>query len=64
MGKNLHKVTGFRFTDETLVYKYDVIAKANKRNRTQQVEWVLDKFVQEYEAEYGEIPIDDAALKN
>ena len=64
MGKNLHKVTGFRFKDESLVLKFDVIARENKRNRTQQIEWVLHNFVRDYEAIYGEIKVDDAALND
>lgn len=60
MDRHLQKQTSFRFTDETLIAKLNVIAKKNKRNRNQQVEWILDKYVGEYEAEYGEIPIDDA----
>lgn len=61
MGKNLVKQTGFRFSDETLITKLDFIAKANKRNRNQQVEWVLDKYIREYEAEYGKIELDEEA---
>lgn len=61
MGKNLVKQTGFRFTDETIVLKLDVIAKANKRNRNQQTEWVLDKYIREYEAEHGKIELDEEA---
>lgn len=61
MGKNLHKVSGFRFKDESLVLKFDVIARENKRNRTQQIEWVLDNYIKDYESIYGEIKVDDAA---
>lgn len=61
MGKNRIKQTSFRFTDDSIIGKYDVIAKANKRNRNQQVEWVLDKYIREYEAEYGKIELDEEA---
>ena len=61
MGKNLVKQTGFRFTDESIIAKLDVIAKANKRNRNQQTEWVLDKYIREYEAEHGKIELDEEA---
>ena len=61
MGKNLVKQTGFRFSDESIIEKLDVIAKANKRNRNQQAEWVLDKYIREYEAEHGKIELDEEA---
>lgn len=61
MGKNLIKQTSFRFSDESIIAKYDVIAKANKRNRNQQVEWVLDRYIREYEAEHGKIELDEEA---
>lgn len=61
MGKHLIKQTSFRFSDEKIIAKYDYIAKANKRNRNQQVEWVLDKYVREYEAEHGKIELDEEA---
>ena len=61
MGKNLYKMTGFRFTDEKLVPKLDVIAKANKRNRNQQMEWFLEQYIREYEAEHGKIELDEEA---
>lgn len=64
MGKNLIKQTSFRFSDESIIAKFDYIAKLNKRNRNQQVEWALDKFIKEFEAEYGKIPLEDAAFEN
>ena len=54
-------MTGFRFTDEKLVPKLDVIAKANKRNRNQQMEWFLEQYIREYEAEHGKIELDEEA---
>lgn len=58
MGKNLIKVTGFRFTDETIPIKMDIIAKNHKRNRNQEVEWALLQYIQDYELEHGAIEID------
>lgn len=58
MGKNLVKVTGFRFSDQTLLEKLNVIASAHKRNRNQEVEWALTEYVKAYEAEHGEIQTD------
>lgn len=60
MGKHLIRQTSFRFSDESIMAKYDIIAKANKRNRNQQVEWVLEKFIREYESEHGEIHLEEA----
>ena len=61
MGKHLISQTSFRFSDQTIIAKLDKISKANKRNRNQQVEWVLDKYIREYEAEHGEIELDEEA---
>lgn len=58
MGKNLVKMTGFRFAEETLIPKLDIIAQREKRNRNQQVEYALSLFVAQYEQEHGEIPVD------
>lgn len=57
MGKNKVKVTGFRITDETILEKMGEIAKIHKRTRNQEVEWALDKYVKDYEAEHGSITI-------
>lgn len=61
MGKHLISQTSFRFSDQTIIAKLDKISKANKRNRNQQVEWVLDKYIREYEAENGKIELDEEA---
>lgn len=61
MGKHLISQTSFRFSDQTIIAKLDKISKANKRNRNQQVEWVLDKYIREYEAEHGKIELDEEA---
>ena len=57
MGKNLVKLTGFRFNDETIPKKMDVIARAHNRNRNQETEWALKKYIEAYEKEHGEIEI-------
>lgn len=49
------KVTGFRFTDQSILEKLNVIAKEHKRTRNQEVEWALAEYVRTYEAEHGEI---------
>ena len=59
MGKNLIKLTGFRFSDEKIPKKMDVIAKKHKRNRNQEVEWVLSEYIRKYEQENGEINISE-----
>lgn len=53
MGKHAIKVTGFRFTDQTLLDKLAIIAKEHKRNRNQEVEYALDLYVKAYERENG-----------
>lgn len=59
MGKNLIKLTGFRFTDETLIPKIDIIARNEKRNRNQHVEYILTQYVQAYENQHGEIQLEE-----
>lgn len=57
MGKNLVKVTGFRFADQDIPLKMDLIAKEHKRNRNQEVEWALSQYILQYEQEHGEIQL-------
>lgn len=57
MSKNKVKVTGFRIYDENILLKLDVIADNNMRNRNQEVNYILQKYVTDYEAEHGEIII-------
>lgn len=61
MGKNLVKQTSFRFPDEKMILKIDKLANNNCRNRRQQVEWILEQYIREYEAEHGEIELDEEA---
>lgn len=55
MGKNLVKVTGFRFTDNSILEKLNVISAEHKRTRNQEVEWALSNYIKQYEKENGEI---------
>lgn len=57
MGKNLVKVTGFRFTDETIPQKMGYIAKLHKRDRNKEVEWALTKYIEEFEEKHGKIEL-------
>lgn len=60
MGKNLIKVTGFRIFDKDIMPKIDIIAEKEKRDRNKQVNYILEKYVNEYEATHGEIPLPDS----
>lgn len=64
MGKNLVKQTTFRFPDEKMVKKIDKLAAENCRNRRQEVEFIIYRYIKDYEETYGEIKIDDAAIDN
>lgn len=57
MGKNRVKQTGFRFNDQSIPKKMDVIARSHNRNRNQETEWVLSQYIKSYEKEYGEIQL-------
>lgn len=57
MGQNRTKVTGFRITDETILDKLNFIAQKNKRTRNKEVEYALEKYVEEYELKNGPINI-------
>lgn len=53
--------TGIRFQPE-LLYKISYVAKENKRSLNAQLEYLAQLCVREFEAENGEIPIDEDAL--
>lgn len=55
--------TGVRFEPE-LLYKITQVAKANKRSLNAQIEYLAQECVKQYEAENGNIPIDENALYN
>jgi len=53
--------TGIRFEPE-LLYKITYVAKDNKRSLNAQLEYLAQLCVKEYEAENGEIPVDEEAV--
>lgn len=57
MGKNKIKVTGIRIYGEDTLAKIDYIANINTRNRNQEINHALLKYIADYEAEHGEINI-------
>ena len=59
MGKNKVKVTGFRIEDESILNKLNIIAKVNCRTRNKEVEYALKKYVSDFEAEHGEIILEE-----
>ena len=50
--------TGIRFEPE-LLYKITQITKHNKRSLNAQLEFLAQECVREFEAEHGDIPVDD-----
>ena len=53
--------TGIRFEPE-LLYKIAYVARDNKRSLYAQLEYLAQNCVREYEAEHGQIPVDDEQL--
>ena len=53
--------TGIRFEPE-LLYKITYVAKDNKRSLNAQLEYLAQLCVKEYEAENGEIPLDEESI--
>ncbi len=53
--------TGIRFEPE-LLYKITYVAKDNKRSLNAQLEYLAQLCVKEYEAENGEIPVDEDSI--
>ena len=53
--------TGIRFEPE-LLYKISHVAKSNKRSLNAQLEFLAEACVKKYEAENGEIEIDEDKL--
>mgnify|MGYP004486036807 CR=1 FL=1 len=58
MGKNKVKVTGFRIRNQEILEKIDIIAGRNNRKRNQEVNHILESYVENYENKYGEIIVD------
>ena len=50
--------TGIRFEPE-LLYKITQVAKHNKRSLNAQLEFLAQNCVKEFEAQNGEIPVDE-----
>ena len=55
--------TGIRFEPE-LLYKITQVAKKNKRSLNAQLEYLAQECVAEFEAENGEIPLDENEMYN
>lgn len=53
--------TGIRFEPE-LLYKISYVAKENKRSLNAQLEYLAQVCVRTYEAENGNIPVDEEKL--
>ena len=53
--------TGIRFEPE-LLYKITYVARENKRSLNAQLEYLAQSCVREYEADHGEIPVDEEKL--
>ena len=53
--------TGIRFEPE-LLYKISYVAKDNKRSLNAQLEYLAQLCVKEYEAENGEITVDEESI--
>ena len=53
--------TGIRFQPE-LLYKISYVAKENKRSLNAQLEYLAQLCVREFEAQNGEIPLDEDAI--
>ena len=49
MGENKIKVTGFRIRDPQILKKLDFIATKHNRNRNQEVNNILEEYVETYE---------------
>ena len=58
MGKHLQKQYPFR-TDEITIKKLDYIADKNTRTRNQQIEHLAKLCIADYEAEHGELIIEE-----
>lgn len=57
MGANKIKVTGFRIRNPEILMKIDKIATQHNRNRNQEVNNILEEYVEQFERKYGEIKI-------
>ena len=55
--------TGVRFTEDMLV-KITYIAKKNRRSLNRQLEFITQNCIDEYEKQFGPIPITEEDLAN
>ena len=58
MGENKIKVTGIRIYEKDTLPKIDYIANINTRNRNQEINHALQKYIADYEAQHGPIEVD------
>lgn len=63
MGKHLQSQCMFR-TDEELIVKLSVIAAEHSRTRNKEIEYVLKKYVKEYEENNGTIEVKQFNIKS
>lgn len=51
--------TSVRFEDDNLLKKISLMAESNKRSKGKQIEFILEKYVKDYEKENGTINISE-----
>ena len=56
---NYYSPFSLRISEE-LIYKIKVIANRNKRSANKELEYVVEKYITEYESLNGEIEVDDS----
>ncbi len=62
MGKNLEPQFAFR-CDKITIQKLEHIAQKNTRTRNQEMKHIIKKYINQYEAEHGEIQIKEQEKK-
>ncbi len=62
MGKNLEPQFAFR-CDKITIQKLEHIAQKNTRTRNQEMKHIIKKYINQYEAEHGEIQIEEQEKK-
>lgn len=62
MGKNLEPQFAFR-CDKKTIQKLEYIAEENTRTRNQEMKHIIKKYINEYEAEHGEIQIEEKTTR-
>ena len=53
MDRHTKKQTSFRFSDDSILEKLDMIASKNCRTRNREVEYALQLYISSYESENG-----------